>query len=92
MICRLREVQPDYWNSLQAVFSNAHDSFNETESSTASERFINFFSLLHQEMGVNILSAFSDAEKRQLLINMVMRSHIYLIKVIAKLKSQIGQM
>ena len=33
LICRLREVQPDYWNSLQAVFSNAHDSFNETEIS-----------------------------------------------------------
>ena len=67
LICRLREVQPDYWNSLQAVFSNAHDSFNETESSTASERFINFFSLLHQEMGVNILSAFSDAEKKAVI-------------------------
>lgn len=67
LICRLREVQPDYWNSLQAVFSNAHDSFNETESSTASERFINFFSLLHQELGVNILSAFSDAEKKAVI-------------------------
>ena len=67
LICRLREVQPDYWNSLQAVFSNAHDSFNETESSTASERFINFFSLLHQELGVNILSAFSNAEKKAVI-------------------------
>lgn len=64
LMCKLREVQPDYWSSLQAVFSNAHDSLNEAESSTDSDRFINFFSLLHQELGVNILSTFSDAEKK----------------------------
>lgn len=64
LMCKLREVQPDYWNSLQVVFSNAHDSLSEAESSTDSDRFINFFSLLHQELGINILSTFSDAEKK----------------------------